>query len=189
MQSKIWNKFKIIKEIKSNNSNIKTYLTRIEPIVKEIIPKNKDDYYIIRERLEKIKEEEELYIFSIIEENERLYIVIDNNKDLLSKIDKLISSSELYIEKEGIIEGHCRPIEKEELKALLKMERSICKISFETEKGEKGKGTGFFCEIDNFIIKYALFTNNHILNKSSIEIGKIIYFECLQNSFLRKLDN
>ena len=34
----------MIKEI-GTNSNIKTYLTRIELIVKEIIPKNKDDYY------------------------------------------------------------------------------------------------------------------------------------------------
>ena len=50
MPSKIWNKYKMIKEIESN-SNIKTYLTRIEPIIKEIIPKNKDDYYKIYERL------------------------------------------------------------------------------------------------------------------------------------------
>ena len=46
MPSKIWNKYKIIKEIK-NNSNIKTYLTKIEPIIKEIIPKNKEEYFII----------------------------------------------------------------------------------------------------------------------------------------------
>jgi len=48
MPSKIWNKYKIIKEIEFN-SNIKTYLTKIEPIVKEIIPKNKEDYYKIKE--------------------------------------------------------------------------------------------------------------------------------------------
>ena len=36
----IWNKYKIIKEIDSK-SNVKTYLTRIEPIVKEIILKIK----------------------------------------------------------------------------------------------------------------------------------------------------
>ena len=29
-------------------------------------------------------------------------------------------------------------------------------------------------------IKYALFTNNHVLNESSIEIGKTIHFECLE---------
>ena len=55
----------------------------------------------------------------------------------------------------------------------------MCKISFETNKREIGKGSGFFCEIDNFPIKYALFTNNHILNESNIEIGKKIHFEYL----------
>ena len=65
MPSKIWNKYKIIKEIGSN-SNIKTYLTKIEPIVKEIIPKNKEYYYIIRERLKKLKLEEELNKFIFI---------------------------------------------------------------------------------------------------------------------------
>jgi len=180
MPLKIWDKYKKIKEIKST-SNIKTYLTSIEPIVKEIIPKNKDDFYIISEELEKLKEEleEGLNIYEIIEENEKIYIVIDNNEELLSKIDKLILSDELDIKKEGIIEGHGRPITKKEIFHLFKMERSMCKISFETNKREIGKGSGFFCEIDNFPIKYALFTNNHILNESNIEIGKKIIFECL----------
>jgi len=178
MTSKI---YKMIKEIKSN-TNIKTYLTLIEPIVKEIKPKNKDDYYIIIERLENIKEEEEINIYDIIKENERIYIVLNNNDELLSKIDKLILSDELEIRKESIIEGHGRPIIKEEIFNLFKIYKSMCKISAEKDNGEKGKGSGFFCEIDNFPIKYALFTNNHILNKSNIEIGKTINFECLENS-------
>ena len=99
MPSKIWDKYKMIKDIKSN-SNIKTYLTRIEPIIKEIIPKNKHDFYIISERLEKLKEE--LNIYEIIEENERIYIVIDNNDELLLKVDKLILSDELNIKKKEI---------------------------------------------------------------------------------------
>jgi len=181
MPSKIWNKYKKIKEIESNNSNIKTYLANIQPIVKEIIPKNKNDYYIISERLGKLKEEleGELKIYEIIEEYERIYIVIDNDEELLSKIDNLILSDELDIKKEGIIQGHGRPFSKEEIFDLFKMEKSMCKISFETNRGETGKGSGFFCEIDNFPFKYALFTNNHVLNESNIEIGKKIHFECL----------
>ena len=180
MPSKIWNKYKMIKELQSNE-NIKTYLTRIEPIIKEIIPKNKNEYYLIIERLIKLKEE--LHIYEIIEENERIYIVIDNNNELLSKIDKLILSNELNIMKEGIIQGHGNPITKEEILNLFKMEKSMCKISFETLKGNIGKGTGFFCEIDiNFPIKYALFTNNHILNEFNIQKGNTIYFEYLPHS-------
>ena len=183
MPSKIWNKYKMIKEIETN-SNIKTYLTKIEPIVKEIIPKNKEDYYIIIERLERLKIKEELNIYEIIEENERIYIVIDNNDELLSKIDKLLLSDELDIREECIIKGHGRPIKKDEIFDLFKMEKSICKISFENVKGEECQGSGFFCEIDkNFPIKYALFTNNHVLNELNIEIGKTIHFEYLEKSF------
>ena len=121
----IWNKYKIIKEIDSK-SNIKTYLTRIEPIIKEIKPKDKDDYYKIIERLDKLKEE--LNIYEIIEENEKIYIVIENNEEILLKIDKLILSDELNIEKESIIQGHGNPITKEEIFNLFKLEKSMCKI-------------------------------------------------------------
>ena len=90
------------------------------------------------------------------------------------------------IRKETIIQGHGRPIKKDEIFNLFKMEKAMCKISYENMKDETVKGTGFFCEIDiNFPFKYALFTNNHVLNELNIEIGNTIHFECLQlqNSF------
>ena len=93
---------------------------------------------------------------------------------------KIILSDELDIKKKGIIKGVGRPITKEEIFDLFKMEKSKCKILFENDKGEIGKGSGFFCEIDNFPIKYALFTNNRVLNESNIKIGKTIRFECLE---------
>ena len=52
MPTKISEKYKLVKEIESN-SNIKTYLAKMELIVKEIIPKDKDDYYKISEKLKK----------------------------------------------------------------------------------------------------------------------------------------
>ena len=169
MPSKIWNKYKLIEEIDSK-SNIKTYLTRLEPIIKEIIPKDKDEYYTIYERLEKLKEQ--LDIYEIIEENERFYIVIDNNDETSSKIDKLLLSDELDIKKEGILYGQGNPITKEEIFDLFKMENAMCKIL----NYNKFKGSGFFCEIDNFNFpfKYALFTNNHVLNEYNIKIGNTI---------------
>ena len=175
----IWNKYKIVKEIHFN-SNIKTYLTRIEPIVKEIIPSNKDEYYTVIERLENLKNI--FNIYEIIEENEKIYLVIDNNEEISYKLDKLLLSDELDIKKEAIIEGHGAPISKEKIYNLFKMEKSMCKITFETLEGNEGKGTGFFCELDNFPIKYALFTNNHVLDNSNIEIGNTINFEYLVNS-------
>ena len=98
----IWNKYKIIKEI-NQNSNIKTYLTKleIETIVIEILPKDIEDYYRKKEQLEKLKYQ--MNIYEIKEENKKIYIVIDNNEDLLSNIDKLLLSDKINIQKEGII--------------------------------------------------------------------------------------
>ena len=94
----IWNKYKIIKEI-NQNSNIKTYLTKleIETIVIEILPKDIEDYYRKKEQLEKLKYQ--MNIYEIKEENKKIYIVIDNNEDLLSNIDKLLLSDKIIIQK------------------------------------------------------------------------------------------
>ena len=60
MESEIWNKYKIIKEI-DKNTNVKTYLVRIEPIIKEISYKNMNEYYIIIDRIERIKSKIKIY--------------------------------------------------------------------------------------------------------------------------------
>ena len=179
----IWNKYTKIKEINSNK-NVKTFLTRIEPLIKEITPKDKDNYDTIYEYLYNLKND--LNIHDIIGENDKIYVIIDNNKEINNKIDKLINSEDLNIKKEVILEGHGNPINKDEILNLFKMEESMCKIIFErieNNKITKGKGTGFFCEIENknFPIKYCLFTNNHVLNESNIELDKIINFEYYKN--------
>ena len=179
MPSTILNKYKLIKEI-SSNASIKTYLARIEPIIKVIKPKDKDDYHGISERLEQLKDR--LDIYEIIEEDNKFYIVAENNEKLLSKIDKLILSNESATKKEGIIKGHGSPVTKKELTELFEKDKAMCKITYETLDKKQGKASGFFCELDNFPIKYALFTNNHVLNESSIELGKKIYFEYLEKS-------
>jgi len=100
MPSKIWNKYKKIKDIHIN-SNIKTYLARIEYVIKEIIPKNIDEYSLIKEKLERIKNN--IKINEIIEEDEedkKLYVILDNNEEIISKFDHLILSEELKIKKE-----------------------------------------------------------------------------------------
>ena len=66
MPSSIWKKYEKIKVIKNENEKIKTYLGRIEPIIKEIIIKNEKEYYIIKERIERIKNI--IKIYDIIEE-------------------------------------------------------------------------------------------------------------------------
>ena len=65
MPSSIWDKYTITKEIDSNE-NIKTYLTKFEPIIKEIIPKDKDQYFAIIDHLETLKKQ--FNIYEIIDE-------------------------------------------------------------------------------------------------------------------------
>ena len=169
MSTKICNKYDIIKEMEIN-SNIKTYLTRIEPIIKEISYKNINEYIVIKERIERIKNK--IKIYDIIEEENKIYIVVENNKDIISEIDKLILKDEIEIKKEGILKEQGNPVSKNEIIELLKMEKSMCKIIYEKIENNEiklGKGSGFFCEIDNFPIKYALFTNNHVLNENDIK--------------------
>ena len=63
----------------------------------------------------------------------------------------------------------------------------MCKIKYEDNNIQKGKGTGFFCKIeniDNFPIKYGLFINNHILNEDNI--GNIINIEYIENNNIYK---
>ena len=100
MSLTIWNKYKIIKEI-DKNLNIKTYLARIEHIIKEISYKYKNEYLVIRERIEGIKNK--IKIYDIIEEENKIYLVIDNNKEIISELDKLILKDEIELKKEGIL--------------------------------------------------------------------------------------
>ena len=176
MTSKIWSKYEKIKEI-NTNSNIKTYLANFQPIIKEIDIFDKNKYDIISQKLEELKDE----IYEIIEEeNNKIYIVLENNEELLLKIDNLILTEDINIITEGIIEGQGNPVKKKEINELLKKEKSLCKINFKRiEKGQlkSGHGTGFFCKFDNSIIKYGLITNNHILNEDNLQIGKKIEIE------------
>ena len=89
MPEKVWKKYEKLKEIGNENSNIKRYLAIIEPIIKEIKPKNKDDYILIIQKIEEIRQE--MKIYDIIEENEVIYIVIENNKEINKKFDKLFN--------------------------------------------------------------------------------------------------
>ena len=90
----IWEKYQKIEEIDSN-SKIKTYKAKIEPIIKEIIPKNKEDYFKIKEILENIKKNYKL--IEIIEENDKINDIINKDDKLISKIDELLLTDELII--------------------------------------------------------------------------------------------
>ena len=180
----VWDKYQKIKEIE-NKPNIKTYLARIEPIVKEIMLKDEDECDQIVEYFSKLKDKFKLY--DIIQEKTKIYLVLEDTKEINKEIDNIIISGEYNEKKESILKGHENPITKKEIFSLFKMEEAMCKIEFERiENGVNkiGIGSGFFCEIkiDNFPVKYCLFTNNHVLNEENIKKNKTIHFEIFKDS-------
>ena len=117
---------------------------------------------------------------------------ISNNqmtKVPISNINKLqLDQKEVLLDKRAGIWS------KKEIDELYSYESAICKIKIQyIENGQikEGLGTGCFCEIsDNFIpFKKALFTNNHILDKNKLEIGRVIMFEICNQLYKIKITN
>ena len=193
MPSLIWKKYNKLKDI-INNSKINTFLSEIKVIVKEIIPENNDEKTLILNNIENIKNSNEIKIYDFIEDDKKLYFIIDNDEQVMQKFDSLIYNDNTFIQPEADIYNKEGPVNKNEIIELFKMETSMCKIYFESTENNQlkiGKGTGFFCEIDdeNIPIKYGLFTNNHILNESRIEVGSFIntkIFDKKNNEYINK---
>ena len=148
----IWNKYKKIKEI-SSNENIKTYQAKFEPIIKEISPKDKYEYNIILSNLQNYKEQ----IYDLIEENNKIYIVLLND----------INLDDINIIKEGAIRDY-GPIAKKEVNEIFNMEKAMCKIkSFNIDNNCIRYGSGFFIKLNQDRI--GLLTNNHVINDIDID--------------------
>ena len=69
----------------------------------------------------------------------------------------------------------------------------MCKIHFEKKIDNEIKkciGTGFFCKlnIQSIPFNYALFTNNHVLDRKNINIGKEIIFDYNNDPIYKKLE-
>ena len=177
------NKYSLVKSIKNENDEMsyKSNFYLVERscpfLMLEIIPKDLKEKLMIITLIEKKKLGSEIKVYDEFEENEKLYLIVENSKESKQKLEYL------FKQEEGIIFGQARPFVKKEIDELFKKESSICKIKF--KKGNNfGYGTGFFCEIndDNIPFKKALFTNNHILDKTKTQIGNIINIIYMQNS-------
>ena len=169
-----------VKEIK--NSSCYYVELKIKLITKEI--KKKDDIIFFNNLLKNSNIKDQIYIYDIIEEKNILYVI--STKENISKIEHILNNKS-NLEREGILFNNTKPITKNEIDHLYKHENSMCKIRMETiinNETVNGVGTGFFCLINDNDIPFtkALFTNNHVLNKKSIEVGKTIVFEFLNNT-------
>ena len=162
------------KNIISTNNHKKTvtYSGKLPLFIKEIEYKDNKERASILTRIKKLTKELGIKLLHSFEENNKIFILFYENKQI---IDDLFDSP--YYEDlnlEGCIEGHSIPIKKKEINNLFSKEISTCKIS----NGNK-KGTGFFCRINinEIPFKLALFTNNHILKRDDLKVGKEIIFD------------
>ena len=124
-------------------------------------------------RIKKVQKELNIKILDTLEEQDKIYILFYENKEIMDDLFDLHSNYE-DINLEGYVEGHSAPIKKKEINNILSKEISLCKII-----NEDKKGTGFFCRmnIDEIPIKLALFTNNHVLDRNCIKTGKKVIIE------------
>ena len=76
-------------------------------------------------------------------------------------------------------------MDRYEIEDLYTRENCMCFINFETINAYV-LGTGFFCKFksENIPFQNALFTNNHVLNKESIGLGKKIKIVYKQKTIL-----
>ena len=143
----IWNKYKKIKAI-SSNGYINTYQAKIEPIIKEIQPKNKEEYDII---LHNLKDYQNI-LLDLIEEDNKIYVVLLKNINL----DKINILKEANIKDSG-------PISMKEINKLFNMEKAMCKIdTFNYEQNKSVQGSGFFIKINEELC--GLLTNHHVID-------------------------
>ena len=85
------------------------------------------------------------------------------------------------IDEEKLLNKYTLPVTIDETELILKqMRNSICKI-----ENEKGKGTGFFCEISN---KKLLITNNHIINEEIIKDKNKIKVKLNDNTIKKDIE-
>ena len=132
----------IDKQIVSNNAekNVITYNCKLPLFIKEIKYKNNKERQFIFNRIKKVKKELNIKIFDSFEQEDRIYILFYENKDIM---DDLFDNPSNYedINLEGYLKGHSAPIKKKEINNILSKELSLCKII-----NEYKIGTGFFLE-------------------------------------------
>ena len=92
------NKYTKIEEINSYY-NIKTILAKIDLMIKVITSKDIYEYDSIKENLENLKNVNGIH--EIIEKNNKIYIVIENNQEAISEIDKLILEKQDILSERG----------------------------------------------------------------------------------------
>ena len=130
-------------------------------------------------KIEKIKRSDIIKVYDYFDENDKIFILLEDDKEKMSNFNKYIYDEEEKTIKEIAIRNHGVPIQQTEITKLFqKGTESMCKIHI-LKNGKSGTGTGFFCSIrhSNLNLNVVLLTNNHILDEEFLKEGKIIEYE------------
>ena len=155
------------------NYNMETYTANLRIVIKKLITKDSNEALFLKFKLLENKKYRKIYDIIVDKNILCIYIAPEENiNDLLS----------VNISKEDITEGHCKPIDKNEISELLKNEESMCKIKFNKIINHEIKNclaTGFFLEFNINIMPFnkCLITNNHVLNEDFLKMNNEIIIE------------
>ena len=103
----------IDKQIVSNNAekNIITYNCKLPLFIKEIKYKDNKERQFILNRIKKVQKELSIKILDSFEEQDKIYILFYENKEIMDDLFDLSSNYE-DINLEGYLKGHSAPIKK-----------------------------------------------------------------------------
>ena len=152
---------------------METYTANLRIVIKKLITKDVNEALFLKFKLLENKKYRKIYDIIVDKNILCIYIAPEENiNDLLS----------VNISKEDITEGHCKPIDKNEISELLKNEESMCKIKFNkiiNHEIKNGLATGFFLEMNISRIPFnkCLISNNHALNEDFFKMNKEIKIE------------
>jgi hypothetical protein len=178
----IWDICEKTETVKTGEDNSIYYKAKLNIALKEIKVENSQKKLDLFIKIEKIKKSNFIKIYDYFDENETIYILLENEETKIKKLNEILNEEENIV-KEISIKKHGGPIHKTEInKLFIKGMQSMCKIL--VKKGNySGNGTGFFCKIrhPNINLGTVLLTNNHVLDSDFLKEGNIIEYEYNNN--------
>jgi hypothetical protein len=176
----IWNICKKVETVENENTKYIYHKAKLDIALKEIKTKNSQEKLNIFNKIEKIKNSDIIKIYDYFDENDTIFVLLEDDKEKINGFNKYLFAEEENIIKEIALKHHGIPIQKTEITKLFqKGAESMCKIHI-LKNGKSGTGTGFFCSIrhSNLDLNIVLLTNNHVLDEDFLKEGNIIEYEC-----------
>jgi len=175
----IWDFCKKVETVENENIEYAYHKAKLDIALKEIKTKNLQEKLVLFNKIENIKKLDIIKIYDYFDENDTIFILLEDDKKKVSDFNKILFDEEENIHKEISLKNHGIPIQKTEINKLFqKGTDSMCKIHI-LKNGKSGTGTGFFCSLkhSNLNLNIVLLTNNHVLDEDYLKEGNVIEYE------------